>query len=59
VQHERQRAELDPDLLAAAAEVDRAPLRWARSLSPREKLRHAASMNRTIERLRRAKTQKR
>lgn len=46
-------------LVAAASDVDRGPLRWARSLSARERLRHAMSMNRAIERLRRAKTLKR
>ena len=46
---------IDPDLVDAAADVDRVTLQWSLSLTPLERLRHSQSMARAIGRLRRAK----
>jgi len=50
---------VDEELRAAAKEVDRGLLEWARSLTPLERVRHLRTVNRTISRLRRAKTRPR
>jgi len=53
---EQLKAQLPKELVDASEDVDLRVLRWARSLSPRERLHHAASMSRTIQRFRRVKT---
>ena len=46
---------LDSELEAAVAEVDRTLIRWMLSLTPEERLRAATRFGRTIEKLRRAR----
>ena len=55
---ERSLAERDPELLAAADEVDVTLLRWSLSLSPLERLRACTKATRALERLRYASTQR-
>jgi hypothetical protein len=51
---ERVRA-ADPDLVAAAGEVDRDLLDWFATLTPRERIDRAAHMGAELERLRRGR----
>jgi hypothetical protein len=51
---ERVRA-ADPDLVAAASEVDRDLLDWFATLTPRERIDRAARMGAELERLRRGR----
>jgi len=53
----RQRlAHVDPDVLAAVAEVDLGLLAWARTLSPRQRLEACTRATRGLGRLMRAAT---
>ncbi|MDH3745431.1 MAG: hypothetical protein OES47_10055 [Acidobacteriota bacterium] len=45
--------ELDPLIVAAAAEVDRSLLRWMLSLSPRARLEASTNATRALSRIRR------
>lgn len=48
------RIETDPEILAAAAEVDRSLLAWFGSLSPDERLQYAARQARLLSEARAA-----
>jgi hypothetical protein len=51
---ERAVAAIDPELVAAAHEVDRTLLRWSLGLTPLERLRACTQATGTLERLRHA-----
>lgn len=51
---ERAVALRDPDLIAAAREIDRTLLRWSLELTPLERLRACTQATSTLERLRHA-----